>query len=79
MAPDMFLAMVLGMKMKDDDVRKVRVKMEAVMKRQTGAAVPSGGPGGGGGGGFGLGFGGKAKPRVASVGGIGVISLPKMS
>lgn len=34
-SPDGLLALALGVKLKDDDVRKQRVKMEAQIKRQT--------------------------------------------
>lgn len=74
-SPEGFLALAQGVKMKDEEVRKTRVKMEVAMKRGTMAQAQ------GAGGALGLGLGGgKGKPRVASVGGVGVniISLPRM-
>ena len=34
-SPDAFLSLVCSVKLKDDDVRKQRIKMEAQVKRQT--------------------------------------------
>jgi TBC1 domain family member 10 len=38
--PDAFVALALDQKLKDDDVRKQRIKMEAQVKRQTQAQTP---------------------------------------
>ncbi|KAJ3507830.1 hypothetical protein NLJ89_g6085 [Agrocybe chaxingu] len=40
-APDAFLSLAFSVKLKDDDIRKQRVKMEAQVKRQTQAPRPS--------------------------------------
>jgi len=45
--PEAFLVMVIGLKLKDDDVRKQRVKMGELIKRQNQAQAGNGlGPGG---------------------------------
>lgn len=38
--PDALVALALDQKLKDDDVRKQRIKMEAQVKRQTQAQAP---------------------------------------
>jgi hypothetical protein len=40
--PDAFVALAFSAKLRDDDVRKQRVKMEAQVKRQVQAPRPSG-------------------------------------
>ncbi len=39
-SPDALVSLALDQKLKDDDVRKQRIKMEAQVKRQTQAQVP---------------------------------------
>jgi hypothetical protein len=43
---DAFISLVYSMKLKDDDVRKQRVKMEAQLKRHTQSRAVSMGPSG---------------------------------
>src|SRR4051812_31701265 len=45
-SPEAFLTMAMGMKMKDDDIRKQRLKMSEMVKRQT-QAQQGGGVGSG--------------------------------